>query len=229
MIPIRDTTRSRHYPLINITLILANIVFFFVQISKGKFLPEFVLSYGLVPAHYSSIKTFSQFGFVQQVVPFFSYMFLHGSFWHLLGNMWFLYIFGDNVEDLLGHARYLIFYLLCGLVSGFVHVRLNLGADVPVIGASGATAGVMGAYFILYPRSQILTLIPIIIIPLFVKIPALIFLGIWFLLQFINATQTYGAMAGIAWWAHIGGFVFGIVYILLFLLRRRWKMFAPGW
>jgi hypothetical protein len=220
MIPIRDTIQSRHYPLINITLIFANIAFFFVQISRGQFLPEFVLSYGLVPAHYSSLQALSQFGLSQQIIPFFSYMFLHGSFWHLLGNMWFLYIFGDNVEDRLGHVRYLIFYLLCGLVSGFVHIWINLGADVPVIGASGATAGVMGAYFVLHPRSRILTLIPIIIIPFFVEIPALIFLGIWFLLQFFNATQTYAAMAGIAWWAHIGGFLFGMIYILL-LLRRR--------
>jgi len=207
--------------LINITLICVNVVFFFVQISQGPFLTEFMLSYGLVPAHYSNLRAFFRAGFIQQVFPFFSYMFLHGSFWHLLGNMWFLYIFGDNVEDILGHGRYLFFYLLCGLISGVVHIWLNIGADVPVIGASGATAGVMGAYFILYPRAQIKTLIPIIIIPFFMEIPAVIFLGIWLVLQFMNATHAYGAMVGIAWWAHVGGFFSGMVYIILFLLKRR--------
>ena len=143
-------------------------------------------------------------------------MFLHGGFLHLLGNMWFLYIFGDNVEDRLGPVRYLAFYLCCGIVSGLSHFILNLQSQAPVIGASGAIAGVMGAYFLLHPKSKILTLIPIIIIPLFVEIPAFFFLGLWFLFQFINAAAGHGGDGGVAWWAHIGGFLFGMLFLKLF-------------
>jgi hypothetical protein len=132
--------------------------------------------------------------------------------------MWFLYIFGDNVEDRLGHLRYIVFYLLCGVASGLSHLLLNLNSNMPTIGASGAIAGIMGAYFILHPRSKILTLIPIIFIPWFIEIPAFFFLGFWFVLQFINAAVSHGDVSGIAWWAHIGGFVFGIIFLKLFLL-----------
>ena len=143
-------------------------------------------------------------------------MFLHGGFLHLLGNMWSLYIFGDNVEDRLGPLRYLGFYLAAGLISGIFHMALNMNSQIPTIGASGAIAGVMGAYFILYPASKILTLIPIIFIPWFVEIPAFFFLAIWFLLQFLNAAGSSGQAGGIAWWAHIGGFVFGVIFLKLF-------------
>ena len=138
-------------------------------------------------------------------------MFLHGGFWHILGNMWFLYIFGDNVEDRLGSFYYSVFYLLCGLVSGLFHFVLNSHSTIPTIGASGAIAGIMGAYFVLYPRSRILTLIPIIIIPWFIEIPAVFFLGFWFLFQLFNAMFVGGMAGGIAWSAHIGGFIFGVV------------------
>ena len=129
--------------------------------------------------------------------------------------MWFLYIFGDNVEDRLGPVRYSLFYLACGLASGLSHLLLNIHSNVPTIGASGAIAGVMGAYFLLHPRSRILTLIPIIFIPWFIEVPAFVFLGIWFVLQFLNATGS-SAGSGIAWWAHVGGFVFGMIFLKLF-------------
>jgi membrane associated rhomboid family serine protease len=145
-----------------------------------------------------------------------TFMFLHGGFLHLLGNMWTLYIFGDNVEDRLGPLRYTVFYLLCGLISGLTHVALNAHSTAPTIGASGAVAGVMGAYFLLHPSSKILTLIPIIIIPWFVEIPAFFFLGIWFLIQLFNASRSFGAASGIAWWAHIGGFLCGMILLKLF-------------
>jgi hypothetical protein len=144
-------------------------------------------------------------------------MFLHGGFWHILGNMWFLYIFGDNVEDRLGPFRYFVFYLLCGLVSGLSQLIFNFHSNVPTIGASGAIAGVMGAYLILHPHSKILTLIPIIFIPWFIEIPAFFFLGFWFFLQFINAAGSHGHVSGIAWWAHIGGFVFGMACLKIFI------------
>jgi hypothetical protein len=143
-------------------------------------------------------------------------MFLHGGFLHLLGNMWFLYIFGDNVEDRLGPFRYLVFYLLCGLASGISHLVINWHSVIPTIGASGAIAGVMGAYFILYPRAKVLTLVPIFIFFQFIELPAFLFLGIWFLFQFLSAAGASAQAGGIAWWAHIGGFVFGIVFLKLF-------------
>ena len=216
MIPIRDTTPTRQVPIVNYVIIGVNALVYMVQIGQGTELDRFIYYYGLVPARYSIPEISAYFSIGQQVVAFISFMFLHGGFWHILGNMWSLYIFGDNVEDHLGHLRYLVFYLLCGIASGVSHLLLNLQSNVPTIGASGAIAGVMGAYFILHPSSKILTLIPIIIIPWFVEIPAFVFLGIWFLLQFMNAAFSGGSAGGIAWWAHIGGFVFGIVFLKLF-------------
>ncbi len=132
-----------------------------------------------------------------------SYMFLHGGFWHFLGNMWFLYIFGDNIESRMGSLKFLGFYGICGILSGFFHFLLHPVSPIPTIGASGAVAGVMGAYFLFFPRTKILTLFPIVIFPLFFEIPAFIFLGIWFLMQFMNAAGS-GASTGVAWWAHVG-------------------------
>ncbi len=218
MIPIRDTISTRNYPVVNNTIIGINVVVFILQMMQGPELDRFIYIYGLVPARYSVGQIASYFTPGQQIFSIVSFMFLHGGFLHLIGNMWFLYIFGDNIEDRLGHMRYIVFYLLCGMASGISHLLLNLNSNVPTIGASGAIAGVMGAYFILHPRSKILTLIPIIIIPWLIEIPAFFFLGLWFVLQFINATVSHGDVSGIAWWAHIGGFVFGIFFLKLFLL-----------
>lgn len=217
MIPLRDTVPSQHYPIINYTLIGLNIVAYLIQLSKGPAMGEFVYTYGLVPARFTDADIRSYFTFPQQIISLVSFMFLHGGFWHILGNIWTLYIFGDNVEDRLGSFPYLVFYLLAGLVSGIFHLVLNLDSNIPTIGASGAIAGVMGAYFILYPRARILTLIPIFIFPLIIEIPAFFFLGFWFFLQVLNAMATSGFVSGIAWWAHIGGFVFGVVFLRYFL------------
>ena len=217
MIPIRDTAPSSNYPVVNTTLIGINASVYLVQALQGADLDRFIYLYGLVPARYSIPHIAGYFSPAQQVLALVSFMFLHGGFFHLAGNMWSLYIFGDNVEDRLGHIRYLVFYLLCGLLSGLSHLMFNLHSNVPTIGASGAIAGVMGAYFILHPNAKILTLIPIIFIPWFIEVPAFIFLGLWFVLQFINAAGSHGSMGGgIAWWAHIGGFIFGIVCLKLF-------------
>jgi membrane associated rhomboid family serine protease len=216
MIPIRDTTPSTSVPVVNNTLIGINVVFFLVQLSQGPAQDHFVYLYGLVPAKFTVPQVAAYFSLGQKLLSLLSFMFLHGGFLHLIGNMWSLFIFGDNVEDRLGSVRYALFYLLCGLASGLTHLLLNAHSNIPTIGASGAIAGVMGAYFILYPGSRILTLIPIIIIPWFVEIPAFFFLGLWFLLQFLNAAGSSGHAGGIAWWAHIGGFVFGILFLKLF-------------
>ena len=218
MIPIRDTISTRNYPVVNNTIIGINVVIFLLQMTQGQGLDRFIYIYGLVPARYSVPQIASYFTPGQQLFSIVSFMFLHGGFLHLLGNMWCLYIFGDNVEDRLGHLRYIVFYLLCGVASGLSHLLLNLNSNIPTIGASGAIAGIMGAYFILHPKSKILTLIPIIFIPWFIEIPAYFFLGFWFVLQFLNAAGSHGAVSGIAWWAHIGGFVFGIIFLKLFLL-----------
>jgi hypothetical protein len=211
MIPIRDTVVSKNYPVVNNSLIGINIVVYLVQLAQGSRMTEFIYTYGLVPAKFTVPQISAYFTSGQIVFSLLSFMFLHGSFLHILGNMWSLYIFGDNVEDRLGSVYYLFFYLLAGLVSGLFHFFLNLHSTVPTIGASGAIAGVMGAYFILYPHARILTLIPILIFPLFIEIPAFFFLGIWFLMQVLSATAQGGAASGIAWWAHIGGFIFGII------------------
>lgn len=216
MIPLRDTIRSKNYPIVNTSIIAVNIIVFILEVSQGSDLDRFIYIYGLVPVRYSIPHVAAYFTFGQQVFSFLSFMFLHGGFWHLLGNMWSLYIFGDNIEDRLGPLRYLSFYLLCGIASGLAHLVLNLESNVPTIGASGAIAGIMGAYFILYPKSKILTLIPIFFIPYFVEIPAFFFLGIWLFFQLLSAAGSHGGSGGIAWWAHIGGFIFGILLLKLF-------------
>jgi len=218
MIPIRDTIPSKNYPVVNNCIIGINVVLYLVQMAQGPDLNRFVYIYGLVPARYSIPQITSYFTTGQQFFSLLSFMFLHGGFWHLLGNMWSLYIFGDNVEDRLGPLRYIVFYLLCGITSGLSHLIFNLNSNIPTIGASGAIAGVMGAYLILHPKAKILTLIPIIFIPWFIEIPAFFFLGFWFVLQFINAAGSHGSIGGIAWWAHIGGFIFGIIFLKIFLL-----------
>lgn len=216
MIPLRDTTPSKNVPVVNNVLIGINLAVFMVELAQGPALNNFIYIYGLVPGRYTIPGLASHFTFFQQIAAWLSFMFLHGGFLHLLSNMWSLYIFGDNVEDHLGPLRYALFYLLCGLASGLSHFLLNANSTAPVIGASGAIAGVMGAYFLLHPTSKILTLIPIIIIPFFVEIPAVVFLGIWFLLQFIRAASSSGSATGIAWWAHVGGFLCGMLFLKLF-------------
>ena len=218
MIPLRDINPSRNFPVVNTLLIAINVLVFLLQMSQGNGSDRFVYTYGLVPARYAIPHVSAYFTPFQQVFSFLSFMFLHGGFLHLLGNMWSLYIFGDNIEDRLGPFRYLLFYLLCGLASGLSHLLLNMNSTIPTIGASGAISGVMGAYLVLHPRSRILTLIPILIFPWFVEIPAFFFIGFWFVMQLLNAAGSHGMGGGIAWWAHIGGFLFGIVFLKLALM-----------
>src|SRR5512139_2675219 len=218
MIPIRDAARSQTFPVVNVLLIALNVLAFLWQLSQGQRLEEAFFLYGIVPARYSDPSIAAHFTAFQQVLPFFTTMFLHGGFLHILGNMWFLYIFGDNIEDRLGHLRYLIFYLLCGVAAGLVHLVTNWNSKVPTIGASGAISGVMGAYLVLYPRARILTLIPIFFFFQFVEIPAYIFLAFWFLMQLLSAGMASGGaeVGGVAFWAHVGGFVTGLLFVKVF-------------
>jgi membrane associated rhomboid family serine protease len=216
MIPLRDAIRSKNFPAVNFIIIGLNIIVFLWQFTQGPHLKEALYLYGIVPLRYSDPELSAQFTRFQQYLPFLSSMFLHGGFLHIIMNMWFLYIFGDNIEDRLGHIRYLVFYLFCGLAAGLVHLFTNWSSNIPTIGASGAISGVMGAYLLLYPRSKILTLIPIFFFFQFVEIPAFIFLGFWLLLQLFSAGLTPRNVGGIAFWAHIGGFIAGLIFIKIF-------------
>lgn len=219
MIPIRDTIPHRRTPYVTYAIIALNGLVFLYELQLGPTgLQRFFMHFGLVPARYSDPLVRVHFGPVAQVVPFFSSMFIHGGFLHILGNMWTLWIFGDNVEDWFGHAGFAVFYVFCGLASGVLHLFFNWGSPVPTVGASGAIAGVMGAYFLLYPTARVLTLLPIFFFFTFVELPAYFFLGLWFLLQFLSGTASVaaGGAGGIAWWAHVGGFVAGaaVVFVL---------------
>jgi membrane associated rhomboid family serine protease len=222
MLPLRDNIPSRSFPVITIFIIVLNIAAFFYELSLGESLEPFFYQFGIVPARVFS-GTEAQLAIPGLAIPFLTSMFLHGGILHLVGNMWYLWIFGDNVEDRLGHFKFLFFYLLCGLGASIVHMVFNPKSAVPSIGASGAIAGVLGAYLISYPFARVLTLVPLFIIWEFIEIPAMIVLGVWFLLQFLSGTASLTSASaqagGIAWWAHIGGFLIGIV--LLFILRPK--------
>ncbi|MFB0507314.1 MAG: rhomboid family intramembrane serine protease [Thermodesulfobacteriota bacterium] len=221
MIPLRDTIQSKTYPIIRNAIIGINVFIFLWQLAQGPHLRRVFDLYGMVPIRYSNPQISGEFTFFQQIVPFFSYMFLHGGFLHLLGNMWFLYIFGDNVEDRLGPSRFMAFYILSGVAAVLIHLATNWHSSLPTIGASGAIAGIMGAYFLLFPRSRVLTMVPIFFFPFLFELPALFFLGYWVLIQFLYASVSHGQAGGVAWWAHIGGFIFGLATIKLFLALPR--------
>jgi len=216
MFPLRDTIRSRTFPVVNISLIVINILIYFYEFSLGKGIEAFITQFGLTPVRFFWGL---QHNIADAVIPVFSSMFLHGDWFHVLSNMWFLYIFGDNVEDRTGHTGYLAFYLLSGMGAALSQTFLFRGSTIPMVGASGAIAGVLGAYFLLFPHSRVLTLVPIFIFLQLIEIPAVWFLLIWFVLQFIQGAMiSSGSQGGVAWWAHIGGFVFGM--LLIFVFRR---------
>ncbi|PYS50021.1 MAG: rhomboid family intramembrane serine protease [Acidobacteria bacterium] len=225
MIPFRDNIPSRSFPLITISLILVNVFVFFYELSLGPGLEPFIGQYGVTPALVFAWPR-SDAPFLAVALPFLTSMFLHGGWLHLIGNMWYLWIFGDNVEDRLGHMTYLIFYLLSGLGAGIVHTVFNPDTVVPSVGASGAIAGVLGGYLVSYPFAKVLTLVPIFMFLQVVEIPAMIVLGLWFVMQFFYGTASLAATGaanagGVAWWAHVGGFVIGMVLIGLFPRKDR--------
>ena len=226
MIPLRDTIKARKTPIITVGLILANTIVFIYEISlPAEQLEKTIHIWGLVPARFVHTDWARKMGYPPvSFWPFFSSMFLHGGWLHLISNMWALWLFGDNVEDRMGHFRYLVFYLFCGLFAGIVHLAIYAGSTIPTIGASGAIAGVMGSYFLLFPYSRIVVLMPVFIFPLFFEIPAVFYLLIWFLSQFWSGTLALstqaGQVVGIAFWAHVGGFVTGMTTFRIFVKRR---------
>ena len=215
MIPLRDVIPSRTTPYVTVTIIILNALAWLFEISMPREnLSVFLQVWGVVPAAFIPVTLVSS-------------MFLHGSWSHVIGNMWYLWIFGDNVEDRLGHGRFVAFYLLCGIVASFGQIVLDPGSTLPMIGASGAIAGVMGAYFVLYPQSRVLTLIPLIIFWEIVELPAIMLLGFWFVIQLFSAgaiavtASSGGGGGGVAFMAHVAGFVFGMIGVLVFRKKQR--------
>lgn len=218
LIPLKDLNPSRSYPVVNITLILVNVVVFVYQFTLPPHaFKAFVLANSTVPARIPAFLE-GHVGFEMAFFPLFTSMFLHSGVVHIAGNMLFLWIFGDNVEDYFGHLFYLVFYAVCGIGAGFLHVLFNLNSTVPALGASGAISGVMGAYMLLYPRARVLTLVFFIFL---IPIPAVFILGYWFLFEFLSGINALGAGAtgGVAWWAHVGGFLLGM--LLTGLVRKK--------
>lgn len=183
---------------------------------------SFINTFALKPERFVWLVKNEPFNLPDLALPFFSSMFIHGGWLHVIGNMWYLWIFGDNVEDRVGHFRYFIFYLVCGIGAGFTHIYFNPTSGIPTVGASGAIAGVMGAYLILYPLAKVVTLVPLFFFITFFEVPALFFLGFWVILQFIQGTISSTMpqdSGGVAWWAHFGGFVLGAGLIFIFKKR----------
>jgi len=223
MLPIRDDKPCYSTTFVTSFLIVLNLPIFLLEYAlEPQSLKLLVHQFGVVPYHLAAfLGGSSRYSLLAVVLPFFTSMFLHGSWMHVIGNMWFLYIFGDNVEDYLGHFKYLVFYLLTGLIAMLTQVAVNLHSTVPALGASGAIAGVLGAYFILYPRARVLTWFFVFVI----WVPAWIILGYWFVLNFLSGTATALAvqgqnMGGVAFWAHVGGFVSGALLVKVFGERR---------
>lgn len=222
MIPLRDTNPSRTIPFVNYTLIVLNVLAFFVELALGEHLDEFIYHFGVVPVRLTTGLETAQVSLFT-ILPLFTSMFLHGGWMHLIGNMLFLHIFGDNVEDKFGHLRYLVFYLIAGVAAAFTQVFISPYSEIPMVGASGAIAGVMGAYVFMFPGAKVATLIPFFMFFQIVELPAFIFLGIWFLMQIFSGMMALGIAAdagGVAWWAHIGGFGMGAV-LLPFMRKFR--------
>jgi len=220
MIPLRDSQPSYSKPVVTRWLIFINCLVFLFQLSLDPFsLNHFIASFGIIPARLRLDSLLTS-------------MFLHGGWLHLIGNMWFLWIYGDNVEDLLGHGKYLLFYLLCGVAAGLVHVAFNPYSRVPTIGASGAIAGVMGAYMIKFPHSRIVTLVPIFFFLTTIEVPASLILVYWFFVQFFSGLGSIGyshlSQGGVAWFAHVGGFLAGMVLVNALKPRDRYYR-RPEW
>lgn len=219
MFPIKDTIRSRTFPAVTWALVVVNVLVFLYEFSLSSTqLNDFIFRFGVVPAQFNLTNPLTWY-------PLVTHMFLHGGWFHLLSNMWILIIFADNVEDRLGSGRFLFFYIIGGLAAGLIQYYFSVDSNIPSIGASGAIAAVLGAYFLFYPTARVNTFVLLIFIPLFIQVPAVLFLGIWFISQLYSGLLSISAQSaawgGVAWWAHIGGFIFGLLFARLFAAGRR--------
>lgn len=229
MIPLRDANPSATRPWVTVAIIIANTLAFLYEVSlSAPRLEALLFTAGMVPARVTVFPSSPEVSFGDAFLPLFSSMFLHGGWLHLIGNMWFLWIFGDNIEDRLGHLRYLIFYLICGVGAGLLHTLLSLGSTIPSIGASGAIAGVLGGYLLLFPRARVLTIIPAFFLYM-VELPAYLILAYWFVVQLFSGTASIvsgsAAGGGVAWWAHVGGFVMGLALVKVFAQKPPGRLY----
>jgi membrane associated rhomboid family serine protease len=227
VIPLKDLTPRRSFPVVTLLLILANTLVFFYQISLPPHAADaFIMTYGVVPYKIQMALAGRHYTLQQALLPLFTCMFLHGGWLHIIGNRWFLWIFGANVEDRMGPVAYLLFYLVCGIGSSVAQTLFSWGSHIPSLGASGAISGVLGAYIVFFPGSQISTLITLFILWFFARIPALVFIGLWFAMQFLSGIGSLGAngvsaSGGVAWWAHVGGFLLGMLIAFIMSLSTR--------
>jgi len=221
MIPLRDTVRSRTFPIVNMSIIIVNVLVFFGESGLTEMgLTELFYTFGLIPSWF--LQTVERGEFVQGVIPLFTSIFLHGGWLHIISNMLFLWVFGDNIEDRMGHFKYLLFYLIVGVIGNIAQVMANPQSTIPIIGASGAVAGVLGAYYISFPRAKILALIPIVFFFTLMEVRASFFIIFWFVLQVFNGVFSLTAVGNsVAWWAHIGGFLGGLILIKFFRGQRK--------
>jgi len=213
MIPLRDHNPRSTFPFLTLLLILTNVLLFLYELSLPAPATEsFLFRYGMVPARVDLLFDDAGVTLRQAFAPLFTSIFLHAGWLHLIGNMWFLWVFGDNIEDRFGHLKFLFFYLFCGVGASVIHTLANAGSTIPAVGASGAISGILGAYIVLYPGARILTLIPLGFLFFTWRLPAVVMLGIWFVVQFISGMALVGqeSSGGVAWWAHIGGFALGV-------------------
>lgn len=224
MIPIRDSIPTRRTPVVNYLLIAANVALFVLMWLAGSQQETLVYQFALIPASFTSALSLGD------ITDIFTSMFMHAGIGHLAGNMLYLWIFGDNVEDSMGKIMYLAFYLVGGVVASLTHILTNPGSQIPTVGASGAIAAVLGAYLVLFPRSHVATLIPLGFFLRVTMVPAALVLGLWFVLQLFSGVLSLGGpdVGGVAFWAHIGGFVAGVVMALV-LGKRRVDEYAPRW
>jgi membrane associated rhomboid family serine protease len=231
--PIRDSAICRRFPLMVWLIIAANVLLFLQELRlPAPHLDALLDLFGVVPARYTHPRWAQAQGYPRDWLPLLSHMFLHGGWAHLVGNMWMLKIFGDSIEDRMGPLRFLAFYLLCGGFALLAHLAVERDSLLPVVGASGAIAGVMGGYYVLFPRARVTVLVPVIIVPLLFEVPAVLFLGLWFLAQAWSGMLSITARAfegGVAWWAHVGGFFAGALVVALFVRRERWQRSDPGY
>lgn len=218
MIPLRDDNPSTSPPVVTWFIILTCVlVFFYMYALPEPQLGRFIASFGAVPA---AVTGHAAEGGLRAYGTLVTSMFLHGGWWHLIGNMLYLWIFGDNVEDRMGHGGFLVFYLLTGIVATVTHIVLNADSTLPLVGASGAISGVLGAYLVLFPRARIISVIPLFYFFRVVAVPAIVFLPIWFLIQFSSGLLSIGVEGpGVAFWAHVGGFAAGVVLVRVFARR----------
>lgn len=238
MIPIRDDIPARRYPIVTVMIIGVNVLVFLYQLAlPQRALQDFVWRFAMVPARWEILG--GDPGTILSVMgtTILTSMFLHAGFLHVIGNMWFLWIFGDNVEDRMGPFRFAVFYLLCGVLASLTHLLFNIDSRIPTVGASGAVAGVLGAYVVSYPFARIHTIIPLGFFFPIIELPALVMLGVWFLMQILSGTLSAGAApeeaGGVAFWAHVGGFLAGMALIGVFakepVRRYRGQGNLPSW